>query len=270
MTTPGFVSKERLLEIGEDFAATVNGRIFPVFVETILYTLYSVLIVIHFIKHRNNPRHAPGIFALSVWLYLLCTACWALDFSMMCTDLYRYLPETLSSDATMASDNEEVVNLNSTRIFVHDIFAGTVFVFCDVIALWRAYVIYGRPRWLAICSTCLFSLSLVLYALVGIFDITQNLRDAPAFVLDVHSTVIAALAFSALSTTMVAHCASTALIARKAWVHRRRLRCLINARVGNSKDYKPMIVLSTVIESASTAINEDYFGWSRSRACTPL
>ncbi|VDC07977.1 unnamed protein product [Peniophora sp. CBMAI 1063] len=250
MTAPGSVSAERLLEIREDVTAIVNERVFPVFVETILYTLYSVLMITHLIKHRNNPRHAPSIFALSMWLYLPCTVCWALDFSLLWTDLYRYLPGTLSPAATSSSDNDRLALNNSNRIFVRAICGGTVFVFCDVVAMWRAYVLYGRPRWLGIGCLCLFAFSSVMYTMVGVFDATTLLRDPPSFASH-RFTPTAALELTAFSTTLLAHLGSTILISRKAWIHRRWLRKLIDTQNGSggSNDSKPMVVVYTVIES---------------------
>lgn len=80
---------------------------------------------------RQGARSAPGVFAVSVCLYLTCTIAWALDISITRTDLYHVIPNRLSR-AGLEEDSSTLDNarLNGTKMFVRLLCEGVVVSIC--------------------------------------------------------------------------------------------------------------------------------------------
>ena len=114
-------------------------------------------------------RHATTlpIFMLFVTLsmYILYSAYWALDVYLLWIEIYRYLPREGAEPAVMFLDGLlipwSVAYYTQTAIqFVMvNLYACTTseetqaqwfpqLVLGDTVSLWRAYVVWSRPRWL--------------------------------------------------------------------------------------------------------------------------
>ncbi|KZV63141.1 hypothetical protein PENSPDRAFT_220563 [Peniophora sp. CONT] len=73
----------------------VADRAFPLLIETYLYALYTVLTV-YFVYRRwlDRERTSLTVFMLLVTLamFILFTAYWAIDIYLLWIEVYRYLP----------------------------------------------------------------------------------------------------------------------------------------------------------------------------------
>ncbi|KZV62395.1 hypothetical protein PENSPDRAFT_758741 [Peniophora sp. CONT] len=172
----------------------------------------------------------------------------------MWSDLYEFLPGRLLPTGTSMSADKASLQINGNRLFVRQLCQGVIFVLCDIVALWRAYVIYGRPRWLRVGAVTIFILSSVLYLIDGILNCMGSLSNPPAFVADLiqeHWAAFAAIWILPYASTACAQLFSTALISRKAWVHCRKIQNVIAAcdNGGSVKTSKQVTVLYIMIES---------------------
>ncbi|KZV62725.1 hypothetical protein PENSPDRAFT_670175 [Peniophora sp. CONT] len=171
----------------------------------------------------------------------------------MRTDLYYLIPSRLlPAGLEKTSSTLDNARLNGTKMFVRTLCEGVVFVFCDVVSMWRAYVIYGRPRWLRTICIAIFVVSSGLYILIGIFYGPTLVANPPNFVTRLnreHGKFVFGLELAAFLTTAGAQVSSTVLIARKAWTHRRAVQSALSLDEGRSDYQRTTAVLYVVIES---------------------
>ncbi|VDC07974.1 unnamed protein product [Peniophora sp. CBMAI 1063] len=231
----------QLVTVEQGIEEIAGERILPFIVETILYRL-----------SRKDPQRAPSGYAISIGLYVLCTVCWALNLSIILSDLSRFYP----SHVLPATKTTPPAYEKGATLFAREVCVGVVFVHSDVVALWRAYVITGSRRWVGVVFAGFYILSAALYVFVGVLHSATLLSHPPASVVSFYSKhMMAYVALEALaySATAGAHVTSTVLIARKAWIHRKRLHILLtrasNNRASNASYSRSIEILYIVIES---------------------
>ncbi|VDB83781.1 unnamed protein product [Peniophora sp. CBMAI 1063] len=250
------MTEVQLGEIADDVKWISAYCVFPLILESMLFALFTVLIAYHSLKYWEGRKRTRSIFAVCVCLYILCAICWALDVWIVWVDLYHVLPRQLSP-ATLdpASDPYATVDrLTGPMLFARHICTRIIFIMCDWVSLWRAYAIYGSPRWLKIACIMIVAVSCALYTVVTIFSATPKLNDPPAFAirfLVFHGGVNMAFEYMSLSTTACAQIFATALIAWKAWIYRRDVAIPLSKRdATGSTDHKRLFtILCIVIET---------------------
>ncbi|KZV73015.1 hypothetical protein PENSPDRAFT_663374 [Peniophora sp. CONT] len=167
-------------------------------------------------------------------------------------ELYRFLPSRLSFNGTVSASDahqELVGNIDYAR----EIFRETIFILCDLVPLWRAYIIFGKPRWLKIANLSIIMLSSVLYVINVTFVYSINLQTPPDFVIRFtevrNGDVALAVLMLSASLTAFAEVFATVLISWKVWVHRRQVKALIPEYRSSSNHRRLVAVLNIVIES---------------------
>ncbi|VDB85064.1 unnamed protein product [Peniophora sp. CBMAI 1063] len=127
-------------EVQSDCATVIWGHVYPFVVETMLFTFELVLAGNIVWKHRTNlktaSRHDICLVSVTVAMLGLLSAYWAVD-------MYKLL-----GLATPTLNDHGVA-------LAHLVIAYSIFLLGDCIVLWRAYVLYGRPRWLRITTIVL-------------------------------------------------------------------------------------------------------------------
>ncbi|VDC02808.1 unnamed protein product [Peniophora sp. CBMAI 1063] len=246
---------DRLNGIAGDVKAIADYHVFPLVLESVLYAFFTVLMAYYSIQYWRDTRRVRGIFALSVCLYAACTLMWALDIRLLWLELYHFIPDALSPDPsrskTLADFDSKSVAAN--LLFLHGITESVIFNLSDWVSLWRAYIVYGRPRWIKITCFALIFLSSVGYLLLIVLLSTIHLQPPPAFVVNfrssLHGKAPIALTTLSLSTTTLAQIFATGLMARKAWLHRRAIRQLSGTRQSSPGRLSLVTVLYIVIET---------------------
>ncbi|VDB83434.1 unnamed protein product [Peniophora sp. CBMAI 1063] len=155
-------SEVRLDSPVADVESIANFRAFPLLLESTLmgvFTVQTAFLVQHqchrlmtsstlpaYLRSRPKP-HTRLLLGLTVCLYLLAVACWALDIVLLRQDLLDLLPNQLSTDpdpgvyATLAQ-------LRGEEQYAQAVLQIVIWLISDCITLWRAYAVLGKPRWL--------------------------------------------------------------------------------------------------------------------------
>ncbi|VDB92281.1 unnamed protein product [Peniophora sp. CBMAI 1063] len=235
----------QLAGVVNDIKSMADYRIFPVILESVLLALHAVLIVLLCIKYWGDKDRVLGVFAVSACLFIMTAAEWALDIWVLALELYRLLPSRLSPDGVSIPINEALKELNGNVTFARDTCLTVVFILCDSISLWRAYVIYGRPMWLKFTCCSLVAVSCILYLLDMVVDLGKDLMTPAAMVIH-NSTLgrgvaIRAIANTALAITALSQVLATVLIARKAILYRKEMKLLLSAGPYNFRMLVPIL-----------------------------
>ncbi|VDB94254.1 unnamed protein product [Peniophora sp. CBMAI 1063] len=240
----------RLQEIAADIKSISDYRIFPVILESILFALYTVLMIFYCLKYRQDRERVLAVFVVSICLFVMCATSWALDVWILSLELYRLVPGRLmnSGDLGDLPIGQAVDSLNGNLAFARDTCGAIVYVFCDYITLWRAYVIYGRPRWLKVVCISTFVFSCALYANDVALNFTASLSRPPSYATHLetfdHGAIVWGLSSTALATTAFAQVFSTVLIAREALIYRKELKTLLSPYRTSAGRHRLVAVLS--------------------------
>ncbi|KZV67529.1 hypothetical protein PENSPDRAFT_736487 [Peniophora sp. CONT] len=87
---------ERLTGIAGDVKAIADYHVFPLLLESVLYALFTVLVVYYCVQYWQDTRRVRGIFVVSMCLYAACSLAWALDVCLLWLELYHFVPGRLS------------------------------------------------------------------------------------------------------------------------------------------------------------------------------
>ncbi|VDB86256.1 unnamed protein product [Peniophora sp. CBMAI 1063] len=240
---------DQLAEIAHEVWDVATFRVFPLVLESMLFAFYTALMIFYCLRFygKRGAQRVWFIFAISVILYILSTVTWTLDISTLWSDMYCFLPDRLSSRNSKVSPDEALARLNGITKIAHDTCEVIVVLLSDIVSLWRAYIIYGKPRWLKTMSIAVVIVSTALYIVneVMIYDIfsSQPYQDAHG------ERLVVAIQVVTLSATACAQLFATMLIAHKAWTHRKQLRELLPTRQGSYRHQRPLAVLCIIIET---------------------
>ncbi|KAF9067918.1 hypothetical protein BDP27DRAFT_1327992 [Rhodocollybia butyracea] len=202
----------------QSLAETTDFRVFPLLVETILWTIFTVLIftmsyiVMSSRALKNNNAHPH---ACNVWTRHLD---WAIDVRRVWTDLNISIPAELSSQ-----DNESALNTENILLRIIQAITNNICVVIgDMIVCWRVCVVCRWKK--SVIATGIFLL-LSLVSTVFICNLTQigvgfpNVTHLQALAPSQLYIDIIALSFSALINIW-----ATSMIALQAWIFRREIR----------------------------------------------
>ncbi|VDB92285.1 unnamed protein product [Peniophora sp. CBMAI 1063] len=243
-------STAQLAEISDDIIRMADYRMFPVILESVLFALYTMLMIFHCTKYRHDNERALGSFAVCMCLFVLCAASLALDIWVLSLEVYRLLPSRSSPNGTRVSFGQAFGELLGNIVFARNVCTSVIFISCDCISLWRAYVIYGKPRWLKVTCCSLIVLSGVLYPLNVTLHAGVELPNSRFHLSSANqATVLWVMSSITEGSTAVAQIFSTFLIARKALLHRKEIQRLLPAHNGAYNSQRLLGVLYVVVET---------------------
>ncbi|VDB83430.1 unnamed protein product [Peniophora sp. CBMAI 1063] len=204
----------------DDLQAITHNRVFPLLLETFLMALFTTLIAYFAIQqfsHRSTPLKtrlsAPGV---AFGLYAFAAVYWALDIRILWLELFRMLP--LELDPTLDLDIREALYANHGVLsFAQNILCLCIFTLNDIVALWRSYVIFGRPRWLLCTSMLIIVIELVLYILNVVSEVNY-LPNVPRSTLALASSLRVGVGPAAYACTAASQVFASLLIVRRIWV----------------------------------------------------
>ncbi|VDB86243.1 unnamed protein product [Peniophora sp. CBMAI 1063] len=256
---PTFVTEQRE-EVVQDVWNIATYRMFPLLLESMLYALYVALMIFYCLRfYMKHTQRVWWILVISFVLFVLSTVTWALDVSVLWLEMYRLLPSRLSSTVPEISAGLAIEKLDGGIKTAHDACEVITIFMSDIVALWRAYLIYGKPRWLKVVSIIAITLSTALYILneMMIFGRYGGESDSPSpafwiryWEIDGGKLALIVQA-TTLSTTACAQLLATILLAWKAWIHRRQLNDLLPNRRSSSKHQRPGAILYVIIETGA-------------------
>ncbi|VDB83393.1 unnamed protein product [Peniophora sp. CBMAI 1063] len=204
----------------------IADRAFPLVLETYLYALYTVLTAYFLYRrwfHRKTTALPVFMLFVTMSMFILFSAYWALDVYLLWIEIYRYLPQEGSQPAVMFLDGLWIPW--SAAYYAQTALQIVMLVLGDTVSLWRAYVVWGRPRWLFILFTCIAAIESVMYIFVLVVLFAQSLPQSPhGFSYNFYARSYTA---SFLVSNIITACAqmfATLLIMYKGWIYWRAVR----------------------------------------------
>ncbi|VDB87046.1 unnamed protein product [Peniophora sp. CBMAI 1063] len=189
--------------------SVMRYRTFPLLLETFLYALYAASSA-YFIQsrwiNRKTTHLTPFMLWVTVTMFTLFSAYWAIDVYLLWLEMYRYLPLQSEPIDPNAQYLDGLYIPWSVAYYAQQPLQFTMLVLGDTVSIWRAYVIWGRPRWLFLLFTGLYTLVLIA-GRPGPQSIDDNFGHR--IYRDAH--------ISANVVTMAAQVLATAFIVYKAW-----------------------------------------------------
>ncbi|KZV75976.1 hypothetical protein PENSPDRAFT_16582 [Peniophora sp. CONT] len=152
------MSNSGLNTVRSGFMDVILQYAYPLVLETVLYTLHIVLTV-YFLCHRYKDRRcertppARSMLFVTLAMFALISTCWAIDVY----DLRAFITDEVN-DLHRKHYIKRVYRpkFGSNGLWLSKQVIGcAILILGDCVLLWRAYVIYGRPRWLRILSIAL-------------------------------------------------------------------------------------------------------------------
>ncbi|KAI0028665.1 hypothetical protein K488DRAFT_89518 [Vararia minispora EC-137] len=224
-----------------DIMETVLFSAFPTFVLARRLTVppaafFTVVIGVSTYTLLEKGLHArvnQVLLAASLTMYAMSAAAWAGHLRILWQDINIALSTTLATavDAGLVPVEVAQYTRDVPFILLHVCTNVVNVLLGDSIALWRAYAIWGSPRWMLVLSCGLIFTLLCLHIFNAVVYVALDLPTAPADLrylgdLDGHGgTVICAVT---MTWTAFCNVLATALIAHKAWEHWRAIRELLN------------------------------------------
>ncbi|VDC07997.1 unnamed protein product [Peniophora sp. CBMAI 1063] len=246
-----------------------DQRLFPLLLETILTTIFTVALV-YFVCQRwsHKSRSSRLTLFFAVLMYALAVVLWALDVRILNEYMYPTMAWELSPTKDRAQE-EVLLNVLNDAQTAQNVITQAIYVMTDVITLWRVYVVFQKPRWLLalLVFTGLvetgFSISVVYLASVTTPASSAHQQD-----------VYRASYLTVGVSTTICQVFSSAMIGYKAWSHWREIKEFINASA--SRRLVPMLLLIVEIGAVYSALwiwfnliwaynsswNETAFYWS--------
>ncbi|KAJ6528619.1 hypothetical protein DFH09DRAFT_1185765 [Mycena vulgaris] len=206
----------------DNLANMTNFRMFPILAETVLYAIYTAMIITSsyiLIGRGLQSRSRKLMLAVTLVMYGLASWDWAIDIHLLRDDLKVFLPADLIQPPP---DNAQRVKMNAALHISQAIMNNICVMLGDMVVCWRVYAVYGRSK--SVLYTALGFLSALFSALL-LCNLTQigiaypsvvHLRKlAPAeLYIDIVTLILSALV----------NIWATSMIAYRAWECRRQIR----------------------------------------------
>ncbi|VDB84902.1 unnamed protein product [Peniophora sp. CBMAI 1063] len=224
--------------------AIMEERAFPLLLQTFLFALYAVL-TLYFLwsKRKAVPLLTFPLF-VAVAMFLLFSAYWALGVYLLWAEVYRLLPAHQSS--LTGKDPRWIYRPSSPSLYAQEVLQVMMIVLGDVVSLWRAYAIYGRPRSLYIVFGSILLIETVASSFfcaalaVDYLPLPQTSVLYPFLVSIKDSCFLVAYL-----VTDVSQLAATLSIAYKTWAHWKDVREFIH----RSSKRHSLAMLEILVES---------------------
>ncbi|KAJ7464308.1 hypothetical protein B0H11DRAFT_2285165 [Mycena galericulata] len=206
----------------QNLADTTNFRIYPILAETVLYAIFTVLIVTSsyiLITRGLRSRSSKMMLAVTLIMYGLSTWDWAVDIRLLRDELEVFLPSDLIQPPP---DHTRRLEVNTALRISQSITFYFSTLLSDMVVCWRVYIVYGRNRRILFTAVALLvplSCGIILCNLtqigIGFPSVVYLHLLAPAeLVID-----IVTLALSALINIW-----ATGMITYQAWQCRRDIK----------------------------------------------
>ncbi|KAI0310941.1 hypothetical protein OF83DRAFT_1178045 [Amylostereum chailletii] len=232
---PDCLSPEQVTIALTDLAGTRIDRIFPLLFETFLFGILTLLVIAStYVLGSKGLRSRPRLLMLilTLTMYTLSAAIWAIDVDSACYDLSVMIPVDLAGGDGGAPGNDS----NLYTALVEAVLVAVVYIIGDSIVLWRAYVIWGMHKGMCIFSVVLILVQIcswVVFTIGGVVSDTVPATPASFRPLDSPSA-FADLTALAYSVSLAANVWATAMVGYRTWKHRRDVRRYLNNRTRKS------------------------------------
>ncbi|KZV75971.1 hypothetical protein PENSPDRAFT_748146 [Peniophora sp. CONT] len=191
-----------------EFMNVIWQNAYPLMAETALFSLHAVLTA-YFLWNRSMDRktapHAIYMLIVAVSMFALLSAYWAIDMYNL-LEFARGALEEFALFTGLESLDTPSVFAADDRAFKFELaqqsLACAILLLGDYVVLWRAYVIFGRPRWLRITTIVLAVVFTAAYS----FLVATGLQSFGRMV------------------NIIPNLIATLLVAYKAWAHWKNVR----------------------------------------------
>ncbi|VDC02904.1 unnamed protein product [Peniophora sp. CBMAI 1063] len=222
-----------------------EDRVFPLLLETFLVALHAILTLyilrIRWMDRKTSPLMRPFLFIILA-MFGLSSGHWALGVYMLQRDIYVLLPQLQDTTPLALAWLHD----QPGALYAQQIIGYILIVFGDGVIQWRAYVIYGRPRWLGLFLIFMFVAEAALYVVSTIYAVLSYFPQSHTALLLAKSYgyVWTPLAAATLAITGWTYVSSTALIAFKLWRHRKIVRSYMHR-----SNLRSFAILAVMVES---------------------
>ncbi|KAJ7221245.1 hypothetical protein GGX14DRAFT_429342, partial [Mycena pura] len=205
-----------------NLANTANFRVFPILVETVLYAIFTVLIITSsniLIARGLNSHLGKTMFSVTLVMYALSTYDWAVDVHLVRDELQVLLPADLMQPPP---DHARRIAVNTALHISQSIANNICTMLSDIVVCWRVYVVYGRNK-----SVLAMAATLLTLLCTGIItcNLTQIGQGFPG-ITNLHRLVPKQLQIDVVTLMLSAlvNIWATGMIGLKAWRCRRNIR----------------------------------------------
>ncbi|KAF7351740.1 hypothetical protein MSAN_01607200 [Mycena sanguinolenta] len=151
-------------------ASTTDFKVFPLLVETALYAMFTILIMMstYFLTTRGlRSRSSKVMLAVTLVMYGLSTYDWAIDIHLLRDDLKVFLPADLIQPPP---DHTRRTQVNNALHISQSIVANISTMLSDTVVCWRVYIVYGRSK--RVFRVATFFLT-ALFCAISLCNLTQ-------------------------------------------------------------------------------------------------
>ncbi|KZV63147.1 hypothetical protein PENSPDRAFT_758184 [Peniophora sp. CONT] len=203
--------------------AIMEECVFPFIVETFLFALHAVLTVYfiyqRWVKRRKTASLPMFILTVALMMFLLSAAFWSLDIYLLWERVYQLLP-LRQTDSSGEIDLAGIISPASIPAYVQQILLPLIVVIGDTVSLWRAYVLFARPRWLYVTLVGVVVVESMAYILLALSLAAHYFpRVSTSGVLNSLGRHQGFCVLGAYILTSVAQLSATLSISFKAWAH---------------------------------------------------
>ncbi|VDC06684.1 unnamed protein product [Peniophora sp. CBMAI 1063] len=236
----------------------VEKLAFSLLGETYIFALYAVLIGYLVVRRRAARRTITlpvFILVFTLTMFIVYTLYWTLDVYLLWVKYQAVLrlPQLKRAATRALATQMHLKGAPSTDglpaesypvLFVQWSSGLTLIVLGDFVSLWRAWVIFGKPRWLYVLLVCAAATESLIFVMLFISTTPAFFAVSPTF-LRATSKIRVPLTFCSYSSAGLAQLGSTSLIAYKAWAQWRDVRAFMQ----RSTIPRSVAVMLIVIES---------------------
>ncbi|VDC06682.1 unnamed protein product [Peniophora sp. CBMAI 1063] len=209
----------------------------PLHIETFLYALYVVLITYLLIRPWTVALPLVIIISTSV-MFVIFSLYWALDIYLVTAKFYYLRTPELVGVPGIQIQQGSWRGVPSTGglppqsfplVYVQWVSQLVLLVLGDYVSLWRAWAIFGKPRWLYVSLLSTAVIESAIFIMLFITTSPAYFPTSAAFA-RVSAKARIPLTFIGYSMTGAAQLASTLLIAYKAWAYWKDVRTIVKSR----------------------------------------
>ncbi|KAI0312584.1 hypothetical protein OF83DRAFT_632350 [Amylostereum chailletii] len=218
-----------------DSAGTKVERIFPLLFETFLFGILTLFVIAStYVLSSKGLRSRPRLMMLisTLTMYTLSAALWAFDVHAAWHDLSIMIPFDLAGGDGSAPGQDS----NLYTGLVEGVFGAVISIMGDSVVLWRACVVWGMHKGMRIFSVVLILVQTCAWVVYGIgIVVSDSVPATPKSFRPLASpSGISVLSALVSGVSLATNVWATAMVAYKAWKHRRDVRRYLNNRTRKS------------------------------------
>ncbi|VDB85480.1 unnamed protein product [Peniophora sp. CBMAI 1063] len=213
----------------------IENHAFSLMLETSLYIVYIALVlylVLSLCLNRRTRTLPTAVLLYTLLMFGIFSAYWILDVYFLWAEFHSFfLHMSGSADFHLSTDvhwkgaswiNQDGLLMQYfAPVYAQYIVQLILILLGDFVSLWRAYTIFGRPKWLLALASFTAFVESVVYVLIFASSSAQYLSPAGSLTGSAKALGDARtpLTFLGYALTGIAQLSSTAFIAYKAWIH---------------------------------------------------